>query len=67
MKEPTKEPDLRPTCPKCGCPARWVKGRATVLAMLKTDGSPGPIHREGSMQLLPEAVYICGGEHEWAI
>lgn len=67
MLSPVLNQDQRPTCPKCGCPARHVRGRATVLIQLELDGSLGKVERVSETMELPEREYVCGANHRWTV
>lgn len=56
---------VRPTCPRCGCPAQTVVLRmARVECILKSDGTAGAIVHVRRGQGAQE-TYRCGGGHEW--
>jgi len=60
--------DQRPLCPKCGCPARYVRGRATVMIQLELDGvTLGKVERVSNTMELPEREYACGMDHRWTV
>jgi hypothetical protein len=61
-----REIDMRPKCPKCGLPARWVVGKATVRAQVELDGSPGKIVRSQSFRT-DGLLYECGQRHRWNV
>lgn len=59
--------DERPLCPKCGCPARHVRGRALVMITLNLDNSLGKVERVSSRMELPVREYACGIDHRWTV
>jgi hypothetical protein len=59
--------DQRPLCPKCGCPARHVRGRALVQITLNLDNSLGKVNRVSDTMELPEREYACGMDHRWTV
>lgn len=62
MKAGKKEPRVgRPTCPRCGEPARVVWMTARVSCDLGEDGEVGRIRGVG--RRIGKAVYECGGGH----
>lgn len=59
--------DARPACPKCGLPARYVRGLARVLIALELDGSLGKVNRVSDTMELPDREYVCGLDHRWKV
>ena len=59
--------DVRPLCPKCGCPARHVRGTARVLITLELDGCLGKVNRASDTMVLPDREYVCGMNHRWTL
>lgn len=57
----------RPLCPRCGCPARYVTGKATVRIRLTPEGELGDVERVSHVMELPEPEYVCGMEHRWKL
>lgn len=62
-----QEEDKRPTCPKCGTPARvLIVKKARVRAVLNADGTRGEILSFSRERDPSEVVsYECGGGHVW--
>lgn len=59
--------DERPLCPKCGCPARHVRGKANVLIELTINNRLGKVLRVSETMVLPELEYVCGADHRWRL
>ncbi len=59
--------DLRPACPKCGLPARHVRGLARVLITLELDNSLGKVNRVSETMELPDREYVCGLDQRWKV
>lgn len=57
------------SCPKCGCPARFVRVRAVVRCALSRDGLVLKDLSNMSIAALEEGVQTleCGGGHTWTI
>lgn len=59
--------DERPLCPKCGCPARHVRGQALVLITLNANNTLGNVNRVSSTIELSVREYVCGAGHCWTL
>jgi len=54
---------VRPVCPRCGCPAQFVRMTARVVCVINEDGSVGRTTSVGKR--VGKSVYECGGGHEF--
>jgi hypothetical protein len=54
---------VRPVCPRCGCPARFLRMTARVVCVLNEDGTIGRTEHVGKR--VGAAEYECGGGHKF--
>jgi len=59
--------DVRPLCPKCGCPARYVLAPALVRFELDLDGSERRTKSVRDVQRGASDQYECGAGHKWQV
>jgi hypothetical protein len=64
--------DIRPLCPKCGTPARFVSVKAAVVSCeLEIDGNLGKVSRVSRLEEKPylyqdgTVKFRCKGGHGW--
>lgn len=57
--------DVRPLCPECGCPARYVLAPAMIRFELNLDGTERRVLSARGVKRGPSDTYECGGGHTW--